>query len=82
MSFYLSFIYFILRVSVSIITIKGTDCKLGLLAEVADKTGGLVNIVDPLSLKNEFTSILDDQIIATNVSSKFLLHKALYVKGN
>lgn len=67
-------------VSVSIITIKGTDCKLGLLAEIADKTGGLVNIVDPLNLKNEFTSILDDQIIATKVSAKFLLHKALYVK--
>ena len=54
---------------------------MGLLAEVADKTGGIVNIVDPLNLRNEFTSILEDQIIATNVSAKFLLHKALFVKG-
>ncbi len=53
---------------------------MGLLADVADKTGGMVNMVDPLNIKNEFTSILEDQIIATNVAAKFILHKAMYVK--
>ena len=30
------------RVSVSLITIEGTNCKLGLLGDIADKTGGIV----------------------------------------
>lgn len=65
----------------SIITIKGTNSKLAILAEVADKTGGFVNTVDSLDLEKEFKSILKDQIIATNVVAKFLLHKALFVRG-
>jgi len=55
------------RVSVSIITIEGTTCKVGILGEIANKTGGTVNIVNPLKIKEEFSTILEEQIIATNV---------------
>ena len=54
-------------VSVSVISIKGTDCKMVELGKVADVTGGQVNIVDPLKLTQEFGTILSDPIIATNV---------------
>ncbi|KAK7494561.1 hypothetical protein BaRGS_00014214 [Batillaria attramentaria] len=55
-------------VSVSVITIKGTDCKL-------------VNIVDPLKLREEFSNILADRIIATGVVATFILHRGLYINS-
>lgn len=65
-------------VSISVITIKGTDCRLVELGKMADKTGGQVNIVDPLKLTQEFSTILANKIIATNVVATFILHKELY----
>ncbi|XP_053396238.1 uncharacterized protein LOC123552632 [Mercenaria mercenaria] len=65
-------------VSISVITIKGTDCKLVEIGKMADKTGGQVNIVDPLKLTQEFSTILANKIIATNVVATFILHKELF----
>lgn len=65
-------------VSVSVITIKGTDCKLVEIGKIADRTGGQVNIVDPLKLTQEFSTILANKIIATNVVATFILHKDLF----
>ena len=36
-----------------------------------------VNIVDPLKLTQEFSTILANKIIATNVVATFILHKEL-----
>ena len=70
------------RVSVSIISIEGTTCKVGVLGEVANKTGGQVNIVNPLKIKEEFATILEEQIIATNVKASLILHKAMFIKDH
>jgi hypothetical protein len=67
-------------VSVSVVSIKGSNCKLVELGKVADATGGQVNIVDPLKLTQEFGTILADPIIATNVTARLLLHKGLYFR--
>ncbi|KAL5010281.1 hypothetical protein ScPMuIL_012586 [Solemya velum] len=64
-------------VMVSVISITGTDCRLSQLGRVADLTGGQVNIVDPLKLTEEFSTILADQIIATKVEATCILHKEL-----
>ena len=64
------------------ITIEGTNCKLGLLGEIANKTGGNVNIVNPLRIKEEFANILEEQIIATNVKASLILPKAMYIKDH
>lgn len=69
-------------VSVSIITIEGTTCKVGILGEIANKTGGTVNIVNPIRIKEEFSSILEEQIIATNVRASLILPKAMYIKDH
>ena len=61
----------------SVITIKGTDCKLAKLGKVADVTGGQVNIVDPLTLTSEFGTVLAERVIATNVVTTVLLHDGL-----
>ncbi|XP_043939305.1 circularly permutated Ras protein 1-like isoform X2 [Protopterus annectens] len=67
-------------VIVSVLTIEGTDCRLAELGQMADRTGGKVNIVDPKALSHAFQSILEDDVIATNVSLKFVLHKDMYFK--
>lgn len=69
-------------VSVSLITIEGTDCRLGLLGDIADKTMGAVSIVNPLHLADEFSAILRHEIIATSVSVKLILPKVLYVRDD
>ncbi|CAG5119939.1 unnamed protein product [Candidula unifasciata] len=66
-------------VTLSVITIGGTDCKLVHLGMLADKTGGTVNTVDPLKLTEEFGNIIAEPVIATRVQATFLLHKELYV---
>ncbi|BFZ09174.1 hypothetical protein BsWGS_12213 [Bradybaena similaris] len=66
-------------VTLSVITIGGTDCKLVHLGMLADRTGGQVNTVDPLKLTEEFSNIIADPIIATRVKATFILHKELYV---
>ncbi|PVD28840.1 hypothetical protein C0Q70_11435 [Pomacea canaliculata] len=66
-------------VSVSVITIKGTDCKLVHLGKLSEKTGGQVNIVDPLKLNEQFSNILADRIIATGVVATFIVHCDLYI---
>ncbi|XP_064628238.1 circularly permutated Ras protein 1-like [Lineus longissimus] len=67
-------------VSVSVISIKGTDCKLVELGKIADITEGQVNIVDPLKLTEEFGNIIANPVIATNVKATLVLHKGLYVR--
>ena len=68
-------------VSVNVITMEGTDCKLSLLGKVADKTNGTIEIVNPLDLGDLMASILGNQIIATNVKAKLIVNnKYLYIR--
>ncbi|XP_038639812.1 circularly permutated Ras protein 1-like isoform X2 [Scyliorhinus canicula] len=67
-------------VIVSILTIEGTDCRLPELGQLADKTGGKVNITNPADLYTEFQLILEDDIIATNVTTTFIVDDGLYFK--
>eukprot|EP00300_Choanocystis_sp_HF-7_P006365 c14663_g1_i1.p1 GENE.c14663_g1_i1~~c14663_g1_i1.p1 ORF type:complete len:663 (-),score=141.41 c14663_g1_i1:40-2028(-) len=66
-----------LGVSVSIVTIEGSDCSLENIGAVADATGGKVDIVSPLNLRENFGAVLADPIIATNVALEFRLHHGL-----
>jgi hypothetical protein len=67
-------------VSVNVITMQGTDCRLSLLGRVADKTNGTLNIVNPLNLGQQFKSILENRVIATNVTAKLIVSKYLYIR--
>ena len=67
------------RVTVSLVTIKGTDCRVAELGNVASRTGGQVTLVDPLTVVEEFTSILANPVLATDVITKIIIHKGLYV---
>uniref|UniRef100_A0A8C5R2E1 VWFA domain-containing protein n=1 Tax=Leptobrachium leishanense TaxID=445787 RepID=A0A8C5R2E1_9ANUR len=66
-------------VVVSVVTIEGTDCRLRELGQLADKTGGKVNIVHPLQLADEFQSIVEERINATDVKVKVYLPNSMYL---
>jgi hypothetical protein len=68
-------------VTVSVVSIKGTDCRIVELGQVADKTGGQVTIVDPLNITTEFSTILANPVIATDVTTKIILHRDLYFRS-
>ncbi|XP_065898859.1 circularly permutated Ras protein 1-like [Dysidea avara] len=67
-------------VVVSLVSIKGTECRVVELGQVASQTGGQVTIVDPLTLTQQFSTILANPIIATNVVTRLILHSGLYFR--
>lgn len=67
---------------VSVVTIKGTDCKLEYLSPVANSTMGDIVIVDPFDLTNQFSNILAEPVIAAGVSITLLLHHGLFCREN
>jgi hypothetical protein len=70
-------------VVVNIVTMEGTDCKLALLRKVADLSNGQMNIVNPLNLKDEFRSIVENRIVATSVVAKLIVsHRYLYIRDD
>lgn len=66
--------------TISVITIKGTTCLLSVIGQMADGTGGNVNIVDLLNIREEFASILEQKVIATNVEATLIVHRGLYIR--
>ncbi|CAF0858803.1 unnamed protein product [Brachionus calyciflorus] len=68
---------------VNVITMESTDCRLALLGKVADLTNGTVNIVNPLNLSEEFKSILQNRLVATDVKAKLIVNnKYLYIRDD
>uniref|UniRef100_UPI003AAE8569 circularly permutated Ras protein 1-like isoform X3 n=1 Tax=Centroberyx gerrardi TaxID=166262 RepID=UPI003AAE8569 len=68
-------------VTVSVLSIEGTDCRLDELGRLADRTGGKVVIASPHQLHPEFEQIIENRTIATHCSVTLLLPKTLRVRG-
>lgn len=68
-------------VSISVISLVSSECKLNFLASVAELTEGNVLKVDPMRLSEDFESILAEKILATDVKATVILHKALKFKN-
>jgi hypothetical protein len=64
-------------IMVSAISITGEECKLAMLSSLTELSGGEIMRVDPLKLDKDFSNLLSEDIIATNVNIKVKLHKAL-----
>eukprot|EP00800_Vazella_pourtalesii_P017804 TRINITY_DN557_c0_g1_i11.p1 TRINITY_DN557_c0_g1~~TRINITY_DN557_c0_g1_i11.p1 ORF type:complete len:586 (+),score=162.83 TRINITY_DN557_c0_g1_i11:382-2139(+) len=67
-------------VTISVLTISGAECRILELGQVADKTNGEVERVNPVDLMDGFSSILAKPILATNVSIRLTLHSKLYLR--
>ena len=65
------------NVIISVITIKGEGCKIETLGKLAESTNGNVTRVNPDDISKDFSGILKDEIVATNVSLEIRLHKGL-----
>ncbi|XP_070707900.1 circularly permutated Ras protein 1-like isoform X2 [Pempheris klunzingeri] len=68
-------------VTVSVLSIEGTDCRLDELGRLADRTRGKVVIASPKSLHPEFELIIENRTIATHCTVSLLLPKSLRMKG-
>lgn len=64
-------------VVVSVISIVASECRLDLLSPIAGLTGGDVLRVDPANLSSDFSSLLAEKVIATQVVVKVRLHKIM-----
>lgn len=64
-------------VTVDIVAIDGDGCDVENLGTLTEATGGTVTKLDPLKLTEEFSSILAEPVLATDVAVKVLLHNAL-----
>ncbi|XP_019902253.2 circularly permutated Ras protein 1-like isoform X1 [Esox lucius] len=68
-------------VTVSVLAIEGTDCRLDELGRMTDRTGGKVVIASPHELYTEFEEIIENRTIATHCSATLLLPANLLVRG-
>ncbi|XP_028423636.1 circularly permutated Ras protein 1-like isoform X2 [Perca flavescens] len=68
-------------VTVSVLSIEGTDCRLDELGRLADRTGGTVVIASPNRLHQEFEQIIENRTIATHCTVTLLLPQSLCMKG-
>ncbi|XP_077594356.1 circularly permutated Ras protein 1 [Stigmatopora nigra] len=68
-------------VTVSVLSIEGTDCRLDELGRLADRTGGKVVIANPGMLQSEFEQIIQNNTIATQCTVSLLLPKSLRMRG-
>lgn len=64
-------------VSVSLITLTEGNCRLDMLSPVANLTNGDILRVNPSMLAGDFSSILSEKLIATQVEVKVKIFKAL-----
>jgi len=60
---------------VSVITVKGNVCRVDALGPLAEKTGGTITRVDPANL--DLSDVASNNLIATNVMLKVIIHEAL-----
>nr|XP_020493212.1 circularly permutated Ras protein 1-like [Labrus bergylta] len=68
-------------VTVSVLSIEGTDCRLDELGRLADRTGGTVVVASPNKLHSEFEHIINSRTIATHCTVTLLLPQSLCVRG-
>lgn len=66
-----------LGVSVSVITIQGQDCCLEALNLVTFETQGEIVKVDLESLSSQFSAIISQELVATQVQVEIYLHKSI-----
>jgi len=52
-----------------------------ILGKLADETNGTVTRVDPENVHKDFSTILKDELVATQVELEIHLHKALEFKN-
>ncbi|XP_058476147.1 circularly permutated Ras protein 1-like isoform X2 [Solea solea] len=68
-------------VTVSVLSIEGTDCRLDELGRLADRTRGKVVIANPNMLHQEFEHIIMNRTIATHCTVTVQLPKSLQMRG-
>ncbi|XP_036936593.1 circularly permutated Ras protein 1-like [Acanthopagrus latus] len=68
-------------VTVSVLSIEGTDCRLDELGRLVDRTGGKAVIASPKRLHREFEQIIENRTIATHCAVTLLLPKSLRMRG-
>lgn len=64
-------------IMVSVVTMKGEQCKVDLLGKIADATNGIVMRVSPETMAQDFAQIMEEEVIGTKVELKLVLHRAL-----
>jgi len=69
------------NIAISIISIKGDEVNINIIGKLSDITQGELNIVDPINITQEFSGILESQVIAKDVKVKLFLHKSLQFKN-
>jgi len=60
-------------VSISVISIRGSEASLEQLGVLADLTSGTVDMVNPLEITSQFSAILSVPLVATHVNVKLIL---------
>ena len=68
-------------VMISVLTIKGGECKVEKLALLTDMTGGMVSRIKPTRIGKDFGKAMQGEMIGTEANLRLQLHRALCFKN-
>lgn len=68
-------------VTVSVISLIGSECRVESLSIVTEQTGGTVERMDPTALTSGFGELLDNPVLAFGAMAMVVLHRGLQFKG-
>jgi len=68
-------------VTVDVFGIEGENCDIENLGTLADRTGGSVNLVNPINLLTDFGHMLASNKVASEVSVKVYIHSGVEFRG-
>lgn len=66
---------------INLFTFEDAESRINLLMSMVEITGGEIIRVNPAEMADEFSNILSNDIVATNVSLQIKLHKTLCFKN-
>jgi len=66
-------------ITINVVGIKGDTLHMLNLGKLSSVTSGAVELVNPLEIRDNFASILQGHVVATNVIVKLFLHKGVKV---
>jgi hypothetical protein len=67
-------------VIVDVIGFEGANCNLEALSQLADATSGSMMRVNPANITEQFSNILEDEVVATNASVTMTSHAGLFIR--
>ena len=64
---------------INVVAIAGSQCRMEVLGAICEESGGDLDIVQATEVLAKFSNLAEEQVIATNVDVKLLVHRQMSI---